>query len=45
MKRLDIGPGDEVFPHFTCSVMPNAVWRAGAKPVFDELIKETFYED
>lgn len=38
MKMLDIGDGDEVIlPGFTCSVMPNAVLRAGAKPVFADI--------
>jgi len=43
MKALGIGEGDEVIlPGFTCSVMPNAVWRTGAKPVFADIDSETF---
>lgn len=42
MKALGIGKGDEVIlPGFTCSVMPNAVWRTGAKPVFSDIDIET----
>jgi len=43
MKVLNIGPGDEVIlPAFTCSVMPNAVIRSGAKPVFADIDASTF---
>ena len=46
LKSLDVGPGDEVIlPGFTCSVMPNAVWRAGATPVFADIDKDTFGSD
>jgi dTDP-4-amino-4,6-dideoxygalactose transaminase len=46
IKTLDIGPGDEVIlPGFTCSVMPNAVWRTGATPVFADIDIETFGSD
>jgi perosamine synthetase len=43
LKALNIGPGDEVIlPAFTCAVMPNAVWRAGATPVFADIDPATF---
>jgi perosamine synthetase len=43
LKAWEIRPGDEVIlPGFTCSVMPNAVWRAGATPVFADIDPETF---
>lgn len=43
LKSLNVGPGDEVvLPGFTCSVMPNAVWRTGATPVFSNVDQETF---
>ncbi len=43
MKALGIGSGDEVIlPGFTCSVMPNAVLRIGATPVFADIDRETF---
>jgi dTDP-4-amino-4,6-dideoxygalactose transaminase len=43
LKSLNVGPGDEVIlPGFTCSVMPNAVWRTGATPVFSNVDQETF---
>lgn len=46
LKALDIGLGDEVIlPGFTCSVMPNAVWRAEATPVFADIDKNTFGSD
>lgn len=46
LKALNIGSGDEVvLPGFTCSVMPNAVWRAGATPVFADIDKNTFGSD
>ena len=46
LKALNIGVGDEVIlPGFTCSVMPNAVWRAGATPVFADIDKNTFGSD
>jgi dTDP-4-amino-4,6-dideoxygalactose transaminase len=38
LECLGIGIGDEVIlPAFTCSVMPNAVWRIGAVPVFADI--------
>lgn len=43
MKALGIGSGDEVIlPGFTCSVMPNAVFRVGAKPVFADIDEDSF---
>ena len=43
MKALDIGKDDEVIlPAFTCAVMPNAVMRTGARPVYAEIDKYTF---
>lgn len=43
LKVMNVGPGDEVIlPGFTCSVMPNAVWRAGATPVFSDIDIQTF---
>ncbi len=46
LKALNIGAGDEVILlGFTCSVMPNAVWRAGATPIFADIDKNTFGSD
>lgn len=46
LKALNVGPGDEVImPGFTCSVMPNAVWRAGATPIFSDIDPDTFGSD
>lgn len=46
LKILNIGLGDKVIlPGFTCSVMPNAVWRTGATPVFADIDLETFGSD
>ncbi len=46
MREMDIGPGDEVIlTGFTCSVMPNAVWRVGAVPVFADIDLDTFGSD
>lgn len=43
LRILDIGEGDEVvLQGHTCSVMPNAVWRAGATPVFADIDPYTF---
>ena len=43
MKILKVGEGDEVvLQGHTCSVMPNAVWRSGAKPVFADIDPDTF---
>jgi perosamine synthetase len=43
LKALGVGSNDEVIlPGFTCSVMPNAVWRTGARPVFADIEAGTF---
>jgi len=43
MKILGIGVGDEVIIQgHTCSVMPNAIWRTKAKPVFSDIDLDTF---
>ena len=43
MEALGIGPGDEVIlTGFTCAVMPNAVLKRGAKPVFTDVDPVTF---
>lgn len=43
LKALNIGSGDEVILlGFTCSVMPNAVWRTGATPIFADVDDKTF---
>ena len=43
MQSLGIGSGDEVILlGYTCSVMPNAVLRAGATPVFVDVDHNTF---
>ena len=43
LKSLNVGPGDEVIlPGFTCSVMPNAVYRTGATPIYSNVDPETF---
>lgn len=46
LEALGVGAGDEVIlPGFTCSVMPNAVLRAGASPVFTNVNVDTFGSD
>lgn len=46
LKVLNIKKDDEVIlSNFTCSVMPNAVIRAGAKPVYSELDEYTYGSD
>src|SRR3990170_5318030 len=46
MKALEIGKDDEVILlGFTCSVIPNAVLRIGASPVFADIDCETFGSD
>ena len=43
MKVLNIGKNDEVIIQgHTCSVMPNAVLRLGAKPIFSDIDPNTF---
>ena len=43
MKVLNIGKGDEVIIQgHTCSVMPNAIFRIGAKPVYADIDHNTF---
>jgi perosamine synthetase len=43
MQTMGIGEGDEVILQgHTCSVMPNAVWRTGATPVFADIDPNTF---
>ena len=46
MKALGIGSGDEVvLPAFTCAVMPNAVMRTGARPVYSDIDGNTCGSD
>lgn len=43
MEVLGIGDGDEVvLTAFTCSVMPNAVMKRGASPVYADMDRDTF---
>ncbi len=43
MKELKICSGDEVILQaFNCSVMVNAIWRVGARPVFADIDPKTF---
>lgn len=43
MEALDIKEGDEIIlTAFTCSVMPNAVMKRGARPVYADMDKYTF---
>lgn len=46
LMLYDVGPGDEVIlPSFTFFATAGCVWRLGAKPVFADILPETFNVD
>ena len=46
MEELGIGKGDEIILQtFTCGVMPNAILRRNATPVYTNIARETFGSD
>ncbi|MDD3080580.1 MAG: DegT/DnrJ/EryC1/StrS aminotransferase family protein [Paludibacter sp.] len=46
LKSMGVDEGDEVIlPAFTCVVVPNAIIYAGAKPIYVDIIPETYNMD